>query len=745
MGSFDPDAYLAGNGQSGFNPDEYLASKKDPHMGAFGIPEAAANIVTGMGASAVGGLAGAGTFLGGLLSGESAGNSLEAAQKNLDAIQQKFTYQPRSVEGKAISHIAGLPFEYATKLGQGAGELIGSPFGLQDEGNLAGGLAAGGAMTLLGGRAALKSSPNWIPNAKAAFDFAKQEAQNIRAPNAPIEYAPSKMAELAKDSVINAGRIEASNAAKRIGAQLNSGESNPTFLNNLMSGMAGNQEVNTALSIKNKTGWSQAAAKELGIPSLTIDNLKAGRENAGLPYREMHKIKNIASGDEVISAIDKVSNLEGMTPAVADFIAEDVSPLLDKLKTATGEGVNGTDIVNLSRKLRKEANTTYKNPAPEVGAEALADARMAVSKALEDLAAKRLEQMDVQSPGKGYGDLAARLKSAREYIAKSHIVENATNADTFFLDPKKIAKLTAKDNAITGTLADIGKVANNFPDVANINAKALPIQAHVYRTGIPAAIGGAIGFMSGMPAEGAAVGASVGLIGSTLLKKYVTSKGYQERNAIPRDFRPAPTRPQPRIVPINKDIPYNGLPAIPGAMVIPQSWREGINAKMERSPLPVIPDQLLPLSEQYPQGIPIGAAEGRMPQPSTPLPKLYPDNPLLQIADEQPTKLSSLVESIPFDTKFDVANHPLIVKATHDFIDEAAALKDAISAEQNGFKKAQLEAKLRGTENRFMAGWKELGFKNEAQLRDLTQKLYQSGGETQRGIVKTKSLKDLMQ
>lgn len=208
-----------------------------------------------------------------------------------------------------------------------------------------------------------------------------------------------------------------------------------------------------------------------------------------------------------------------------------------------------------------------------------------------------------------------------------------------------------------------------------------------------------------------------------------------------------PTAPQSRIVPINKDIPYSGLPAVPGSMVIPQSWREGINAKMERSPLPAIPDQLLPLSEQYPQGIPIGAAEGRMPQKSTPLPKLYPDNPLMQMADEPITtkKISDLVEEVPFKLKLDVANDPLVVKATHDFIDQAANLKEAIAAETNGFKRGQLEAKLRGTEREFMAGWKELGFKNEAQLRDLTQKLYQTGGETQRGIVKTKSLKDLMQ
>ena len=163
-----------------------------------------------------------------------------------------------------------------------------------------------------------------------------------------------------------------------------------------------------------------------------------------------------------------------------------------------------------------------------------------------------------------------------------------------------------------------------------------------------------------------------------------------------------------------------------------------------------IPDQLLPLSEQYPQGIPIGAAEGRMPVAETPLPKLPPqERGLLSLEDPATVRVSGkrtgLLDrgnEMNFPLKLEVANRPEIIKATHAFIDEAAGIKEAISLETNGFKKAQLEAKLRGVENRFMAGWKELGFKNEAQLRDLTQKLYQTGGETQRGIVKQRGLLD---
>lgn len=720
------------------DPDNtYEEPPQEQWGGPLGIVDAAANIATGMGASAVGGLAGLGTL--------ATGGSLEDADRNLSSIQDKFTWQPRTVEGKAISHIAGLPFEYATKGGQWLGEAAGKPFGLEDEGGLAGNLAAGAGLTLLGGRAALKSSPNWVPNAKAAFDFAKAEAKGLRAPNAPIQYAPSKMAELQAKSIDNAPMLDALEAVKRSGGKVDPAVSNPTKFNKVMSLASGEGLLDNVLSPDNAKAWSKAGAQELGIKNLSIDEYKAGRARAGVPYQEVKAIPSIASGADVKAALSSVADVDGMTPAIAEFVFKDISPTVNNLISAAEGGVNGADIVNLTRSLRKKANTTYKQEFPTPEAMAMADANLAISRALENLTAERLAVMNKEMPGRGYGDLAERWSKARQYIANSHAWENATNADTLKIDPKKFARITAKDNALTGVAADVGKIANNMPGISkNISENRL-IAERATRYGVPGLVGWGLGSMIGLPGEGAMAGAIAGVAIPPMLRKLIASDKYQAKHAFPQDFRPQPLGP--RTIPINKDIPYSGLPAVPGSMVIPDSWREGINAKMERSPLPAIPDQLLPLSEQYPQGIPIGAAEGRMPQKSTPLPKLYPDNPLMQMADEPITtkKISDLIEQIPFDTKFEVANHPLIVKATHDFIDQAANLKAAIAAETNGFKRGQLEAKLRGTEREFMAGWKELGFKNEAQLRDLTQKLYQTGGETQRGIVKTKSLKDLMQ
>lgn len=713
-----------------------VAKAKAPNMGAFGLIEAAANVASGMGASAAGGLAGLGSLV--------TGGSLEDADRNLSSIQTKYTYQPRSVEGKVISHVAGLPFEYATKGGEWLGKTVGKPFGLEDEGALVGNVGTASAMTLLGGRSALKNAHKIGPIAQTAFEAAKREVKSVGKPKSPVTYAPSKLAELQAASIENAPMLDAVKAAQRIGGKLDPAVSNPTTFNKAMTMAAGEGLLDNVLSAKNAASWAKAGAKELGIKYLSIEELKAGRVRRGAPYEEIKTIPNIASGAEVQSAIAGVMARDGMTPAVADLVFKDVSPLVSNITSAAKGGVNGADIINLTRKLRKDANTIYKQDFPTPEAIAKADASKAISRALEDLTAKRLEVMDAKMPGKGYGDLASRWADARQYIANSHAWENATNAATNKLDPRKFAAITAKDNALTGVAADVGKIANNMPGIAKHVTEPRLIAERAARYGVPGLTGWGLGSMVGAPGAGAMLGMAAGAIAPPLLRKLISSSKYQAKHAFPRDFRPPPPLPVPPIPPLNPSVVSRPLPEIPDSIVIPQSWRDGINGKMERHPLPVIPDHLLPLSEQYPQGIPIGAAEGRMPQPRTRLPKLYPDNPLLQMADDQPRgKLSDLGKSVPFDTRLDVLNSPLMVKATRAFIDEAAGLKAAIAKETNGVNKSTLEAKLRGTENRFMAGLKEMGIRNEAEARNLIRKLYETGGETQREIVKSKSLKDL--
>lgn len=80
-----------------------------------------------------------------------------------------------------------------------------------------------------------------------------------------------------------------------------------------------------------------------------------------------------------------------------------------------------------------------------------------------------------------------------------------------------------------------------------------------------------------------------------------------------------------------------GLPELQDAPpIIPGSWKEGMTPKEAETPLPVLPDTLKPLSEQYPQGIDIGAVEAGVFKDNRPLPELPPqESGLLSLVEKE--------------------------------------------------------------------------------------------------------------
>jgi hypothetical protein len=244
-----------------------------------------------------------------------------------------------------------------------------------------------------------------------------------------------------------------------------------------------------------------------------------------------------------------------------------------------------------------------------------------------------------------------------------------------------------------------------------------------------------------------------------------------------------------RRIPINKTVyDARNLPQL-DAPVIPGSWREGlqptqrgmlpvmsedllpynaggavITPQAGRAPLPQLPpdvsmtpvaplprtattrglpvfsEDLLPMVDRYTgTDIPIGRVEmGMLTSKETPLPIIPREGRgLLSLADDATIpRQSPQIESVKFQTRMDVMDTPVMRKAVASFIDEAESIKSAISSEPNGFKRSALEARLRGVENRFMAGLKQMGIRSEAEARNLMRKVYETGGETQRGIEK---------
>lgn len=158
------------------------------------------------------------------------------------------------------------------------------------------------------------------------------------------------------------------------------------------------------------------------------------------------------------------------------------------------------------------------------------------------------------------------------------------------------------------------------------------------------------------------------------------------------------------------------------------------------SPLPAIPDQLLPLSEQYPVSIPIGAVEGRMPQQGTPLPRLYSDNPLLSLQDMQVDAVRNAASKsrpdVDFMGKTEFWQQKPMVEATQALIKRAEELREIIANKYpiDGKKQMAAAIELQALEKEFGAGAKLGGLRGP---QDAYSAVYQAGGETQLPIQKT--------
>lgn len=702
---------------------------------------------TGTAASIYGGLKGLGTLV--------TGGGLDKAAQDVNQSAQEYTWQPRGRAGQAVVETLGDVMHGITKgVGKvtgGIGEMVGGEAG-RDVGELVANVGVPSVLTVAGYKPTVRGANFTAEVGKAMFDQAKA-AKAAKTASSAIERIQAEP-----------GKIQALQQAKDLPYPLavEPLSASNTAANRLLTAAADEPVLRSEIAKQNAPLWSANAKAQMGIEQnkiLTPQVYDEYRASIAGPKNEITAIQSISPDQAVIQSLDRVRADYALLGKEQSAAA--VNRLIDNAQQQLANGMSGRQVIDNIESLRQSARRTLSKkevPAAEMD---IADAQIAVSKALEDSIESHLSNS-------GAADLLSAYKDMRKKMAVSYAYESATDMNSNLIRPELLAKATKRENLADGPAAAMGRIAGTMPEIVSASGAPLSWQHLLRRSSVPGTFGAVAGGLMAGPA-GAVIGgaASAGLsqwLAGPLARRRALSESVQSRLRPEVASLESPVTSLPRTIPINKNIPYSGLPPIPGAMVIPESWREGINAAMARGsvnespvpeafrtrtnaqPLPVIPDQLLPLSEQYPQGIPIGAAEGRMPQASTPLPRLYQDNPLIQIADEQPRgKLSDLGEPIPFDSRLDVLNSPIMVEATNAFIDEAWALKEAIAAETNGFKKSTLEAKLRGTENRFMAGLKEMGIRSEKEARNLMRKVYETGGETQRGIVKTKSLKDLMQ
>jgi hypothetical protein len=355
-------------------------------------------------------------------------------------------------------------------------------------------------------------------------------------------------------SVKNAPQIEAAQKAAELGIVLNPAASNPTKMNKVKGVVIGNKAIDTKAAALNDTRWGELAKEEMGLPADTVLDKKAfetARDNISGPYRVIEQMPALSPTQEVGAALNKLRQSEELIGGAKVKAA--IDGLVDDAMAKIGQGLSGGQVIKNIRQMRTDAQDIYKSKKAGAALSpedvALADTKMGVANALESLI-----EANIQDP-KALDD----FRKARIGMAKTYAYEAATDLNTGKVDPMAIAKMTKGDNSLTGTIADIGKIAGNFPEVAKGGTMADRYLPALSRSGIGGSAGYAVGSLFGAPLAGSITGAALGGLLSAGGAKGMTSRAYQLANAVPTDYRPPVNmlRPAPINYGPNQLVPYD--------------------------------------------------------------------------------------------------------------------------------------------------------------------------------------------
>jgi len=367
--------------------------------------------------------------------------------------------------------------------------------------------------------------------------------------------AAALQAKRVADSTRNAPRIEAAQAARKYDIAVNPAEANPTKGNKVKAVLAGNKGLDAQFSLDNVEKFNAAAAKEMGLPDntpLTKPAFTEARNLASGPYRAVEQLPVLEAPADVLGKIEK---LKGDPTLIGGATSNaEIAKLVDDAQMHISNGMAGDEILKNIRQMRSKAQRTYKAAGATPDQIDVADARMGIANALEDLI-----DSNIQDP-----KLLSEFRKARVAMAKTYAYEAATDLNTGNLDPQAIAKITAASNNLTGTIADIGKIAGNFPSVsqgANVSYSALPT---LTRSGLGGSVGYALGSTVGMPLQGSIAGAGIGGLAGRIAAKRMGTPEYQAANAVPIDYRPQANNLRPADINYgpNQLVPYDFSQAI---------------------------------------------------------------------------------------------------------------------------------------------------------------------------------------
>lgn len=317
--------------------------------------------------------------------------------------------------------------------------------------------------------------------------------------------------------------IEAAKDAQRLGIAIPPEAAQPGVSTRLLSAAAGDSG-SARLAKANQQNVRSVALNELDLPPTTqlnsVKPFQEARSKVAEPYNQVRALPTMTADATTISALDALlpdSSLIG-----AGTTTKAIEAIVGDAKAKVSKGINGNDLLRNVENLRSKARKVYNNKNASLADLELADARMGVANTLESMV-----ESNIFNPR-----LLADFRSARKQMAKSYAYEGATDLNTGVIDAGKLARITAKDNALTGDIAAIGRIAGNFPDAFGIAPSDMVTRGmrQLRRSGLTGTVGGLTGYALGGGyggAVGAAAGALSGELGQYLAARRIANPEYQ--------------------------------------------------------------------------------------------------------------------------------------------------------------------------------------------------------------------------
>lgn len=347
------------------------------------------------------------------------------------------------------------------------------------------------------------------PVARAVRDVAAPAIERaVVGAKMPFEpRAQARRERLSQEDYARGPQIDAAADAQRLGIALNPVDIEPSRMAKLTSMTAGPRGPE-ALANVNKNQVRTIALNEMDLPPTTQLNtpqaFQQARKQVAKPYDEVAKLP-IQQADDAM-----VRRLESLRADLDIIGAKEYAPAIGKIVddaiSKTQTGLTGEQLIKNISVLRERARKTYNNKSATTEALDIADTNLKVATELESLI-----ENSIFNP-----KLLDQFRDARQKMARSYAYEGATDLNTGMLDVKKLSRITAKDNNLTGDIASLGRIAGNFPDVFSAAPTPGALTApRLSRSGAGGAAGALVGSQFGL--TGSILGGALGGLGTEVV------------------------------------------------------------------------------------------------------------------------------------------------------------------------------------------------------------------------------------